>query len=52
MLQAGAQVALKAFDDADHFLGFSPRDPLLPVLEDNCSQRTERGSVVRRLGEG
>jgi predicted esterase len=33
MKRAGAQVTLRSFDDADHFLMFSHRDQLLPILE-------------------
>jgi len=33
MKRAGAQVTLHSFDDADHFLMFSHRDRLLPILE-------------------
>ncbi len=33
MTRAGAQVTLTAIDEADHFLVFSHRDQLLPVLE-------------------
>lgn len=34
MKRAGAQVTLHTFDDADHFLVFSHRDRLLPILEE------------------
>ncbi len=34
MTRAGARVTWKVFDEADHFLLFSHREQLLPVLEE------------------
>jgi pimeloyl-ACP methyl ester carboxylesterase len=34
MKRAGAQITLHTFDDANHFLVFSHRDQLLPILEE------------------